>query len=47
MIEQLYGPQQPGQTVNLELIFANTGGIVVAAPVIGVTAPAPTAGAAR
>ena len=48
MIEQLYGPLVPGQTVNLELIFANNGGIVVAAPVIGVTAPAPTtAGATR
>lgn len=47
MLEELYGPLLPGQTVNLELIFANAGGIVVAAPVIGVTAPAPTAGAAR
>ena len=47
MLEQLYGPLLAGQTVNLELIFANAAGIVVAAPVIGVTAPAPSGGAAR
>jgi copper(I)-binding protein len=45
MLDQLYGPITAGQTVNLELIFANAGGIVVAVPVIGVTAPAPTAAA--
>ena len=42
MLEQLYGPVVAGQTVNLELIFANAGGLIVAAPVIGVTAPVPT-----
>lgn len=45
MIEKLYGPLLAGQTVNLELTFAHAGQILVTAPVIGVTAPAPTAGA--
>jgi copper(I)-binding protein len=45
MLDRLYGPITAGQIVNLELIFSNSGGFVVAAPVIGVTAPAPTAGA--
>jgi periplasmic copper chaperone A len=45
MLEQLYGPLTAGQTVNIELIFANQGGIVVTAPVIGVLAPTPTSGA--
>jgi copper(I)-binding protein len=47
MIEQLYGPLERGQTVNLALIFANAGGVIVAVPVIGVTAPAPTSGAGQ
>ena len=41
MIEQLYGPVLAGQTVNLELTFSKAGVVVVAAHVIGVTAPAP------
>jgi len=41
MIEQLYGPVLAGQTVNLELTFAKAGVVLVAAHVIGVTAPAP------
>jgi periplasmic copper chaperone A len=44
MLEELYGPLSAGQTVNIELIFANQGGIVVTAPVIGVLAPTPSAG---
>jgi periplasmic copper chaperone A len=43
MIEQLYGPLKPGQTVNFELTFGNAGLVVVTAPVIGIRAPAPTA----
>jgi copper(I)-binding protein len=43
MIENLYGPVKAGQTVNLELTFAKAGEILVTAPVIGVTAPAPGA----
>jgi copper(I)-binding protein len=43
MIEGVYGTLRPGQTVNLELDFANAGPIDVAAPVIAVGAPAPTA----
>jgi copper(I)-binding protein len=45
MIEQLYGPITAGQTVNLQLTFAHAGLVLVTAPVIGVTAPAPSAGA--
>jgi hypothetical protein len=45
MIEQLYGPIKKGQTVNLQLTFARAGQILVTAPVIGVSDPAPTAGA--
>jgi len=41
MIEQLYGPLKAGQTVNLDLTFATAGDVLVTAPVIGVTAPAP------
>ncbi len=41
MIEKLYGPVKAGQTVNLELTFAHAGQVLVTAPVIGVTAPAP------
>jgi copper(I)-binding protein len=44
MIEQLYGPIKAGQTVNLELTFAKAGEVLVTAQVIGVTAPAPSAG---
>jgi copper(I)-binding protein len=43
MIQQLYGPLQAGQTVNIQLTFANAGQVIVTAPVIGITAPAPTA----
>jgi periplasmic copper chaperone A len=43
MIEKLYGPLKPGQTVNLQLTFARAGDILVTAPVIAITAPAPTA----
>lgn len=42
MIEKLYGPVLAGQTVNLELTFAHAGQVLVTAPVIGVTAPAPS-----
>ncbi|MGX7678260.1 copper chaperone PCu(A)C [Jatrophihabitans sp. DSM 45814] len=43
MIEKLYGPLKPGQTVNLQLTFLHAGQILVTAPVIGLLAPAPTA----
>lgn len=43
MIEKLYGPLKPGQTVNLELDFKNAGPVLVTAPVIAIAAPAPTA----
>ncbi len=43
MIEQLFGPLEPGQTVNLELQFRTAGTIDVSAPVVGLLAPAPTA----
>jgi copper(I)-binding protein len=43
MIEKLYGPLRPGQTVNLQLDFRNNGTILVTAPVIAIGAPAPTA----
>ena len=46
MIEGLYGTLTAGQTVNLELDFANAGAIIVTAPVIGIYAPAPTGPAA-
>lgn len=45
MIEKLYGPIKAGQSVNLQLSFAHAGQLLVTAPVIGVTAPAPSAGA--
>jgi periplasmic copper chaperone A len=41
MIEGLYGRITAGQTVNLELNFANAGPVDVAAKVIGLLAPAP------
>ena len=47
MIEHLLGPLRPGQFVNLQLSFANAGPVNVSAPVIALTAPAPTAGASR
>lgn len=43
MIEKLYGPLKAGQSVNLQFTFAKAGELLVTAPVIGVTAPAPTA----
>jgi hypothetical protein len=44
MIEKLYGPLKAGQSVNLQLTFSGAGQVLVTAPVIGVTAPAPSAG---
>ena len=41
MIEQLYGPLLAGQTVNIELTFAQAGVVIVTARVIGTTAPTP------
>ena len=41
MIEQLFGKLVPGQSVNLELVFANAGPIDITAPVIALGAPAP------
>ncbi|MDQ1740863.1 MAG: periplasmic copper chaperone [Pseudonocardiales bacterium] len=43
MIEKLYGPLKPGQSVNFQLTFAKAGQLLLTAPVIAVTAPAPTA----
>lgn len=43
MIEKLYGPLKAGQSVNFELNFDGAGRLLVTAPVIAVTAPAPTA----
>jgi copper(I)-binding protein len=42
MIEQLFGTLRPGQSVNLDLTFADAGVITVTAPVIALGAPAPT-----
>lgn len=42
MIEKLFGPLKPGQSVNLALTFASAGTIDVSAPVIALGAPAPT-----
>ena len=42
MIEKLFGPLKPGQSVNLALTFAGAGTIDVSAPVIALGAPAPT-----
>lgn len=47
MITKLYGPLKAGQSVNLQLTFDNSGQLLVTAPVIAVTAPAPTAEAPR
>jgi copper(I)-binding protein len=43
MIEKLYGPLKPGQSVNFQLTFAKSGQLLLTAPVIAVAAPAPTA----
>jgi hypothetical protein len=43
MIEKLYGPLKPGQSVNFQLTFAKAGQLLITAPVIAVAAPAPTA----
>jgi copper(I)-binding protein len=42
MIEKLYGPLKPGQSVNFQLTFAKAGELLLTAPVIAVAAPAPT-----
>lgn len=42
MIEGLFGPLKPGQSVNMELQFLHAGPLVVLAPVIAIGAPAPT-----
>jgi copper(I)-binding protein len=47
MITKLYGPLKAGQSVNLQLSFDKSGQLLVTAPVIGVTAPTPTAVAPR
>jgi copper(I)-binding protein len=47
MITKLYGPLKAGQSVNLQLTFDHAGQLLVTAPVIAVTAPAPTAEAPR
>jgi copper(I)-binding protein len=46
MIQQLYSPVVAGQSVNIELDFANAGPVVVVAAVIGVYAAVPTGVAA-
>ena len=46
MIQQLFGDLLPGQTVNLELVFATAGPIEVTAPVIALGAPAPNGSSA-
>jgi hypothetical protein len=43
MIEKLYGPLKPGQSVYFQLTFATSGQLLLTAPVIAVTAPAPVA----
>jgi copper(I)-binding protein len=47
MIQKLIGTLKPGQTVDLQLQFANAGTINVVAPVIAILAPAPTDGATK
>jgi copper(I)-binding protein len=47
MIEKLYGPVRAGQSVNLELTFAQAGEVLVTAPVIGITALAPSAAVSK
>jgi periplasmic copper chaperone A len=46
MIEKLIGTLTPGQTVDIDLTFANAGQVVVTAPVIGIYADPPTGAAA-
>lgn len=46
MIEQLFGTLLPGESVNLELVFANAGPIDVTAPVIALGVPAPNGSSA-
>jgi periplasmic copper chaperone A len=46
MIEQLFGTLTPGQSVNIELDFANAGPVNVSAPVIALGAAPPTGTAA-
>jgi copper(I)-binding protein len=43
MIQDLLGPLEPGQTVNLQLTFAHNIPLIVEAPVIAINAPAPGA----
>jgi copper(I)-binding protein len=43
MIEELYGPLKPGQSVNFQLTFDKAGRVLVTVPVIAVAATAPTA----
>ena len=45
MIQDLLGPLEPGQTVNLQLTFAHNIPLIVEAPVIAINAPAPGASA--
>ncbi|MEO7262974.1 MAG: copper chaperone PCu(A)C [Jatrophihabitantaceae bacterium] len=47
MIEKLYGPLTASQSVNFQLTFAKSGQLLLTAPVIAVTTPAPTAAAPR
>lgn len=42
MIGQLYGPLLAGQSVNLDLTFANAGAITVTAPVVPLGQPIPS-----
>lgn len=44
MIEKLFGPLRAGQTVNMDLTFANAGVITITAKVIALGAPVPTGG---
>lgn len=43
MISELYGPLKAGQSVNFQLTFSTSGQVLLTAPVISVTAPAPIA----
>lgn len=44
MLEQLSGSIAPGSTINLHLVFENSGTVTVQARVIGLSDPAPTPG---
>lgn len=44
MIERLFGTLRAGQSVNIELDFANAGSVNVVAPVVAVGAPVPVGG---